>query len=90
MNICDGVQRVKIASPGVPQRLSVELWATAYRFAAGHRIRVQISSGAFPRFSRNLGGTEPLAAATQPRIATQSIFHSPDLPSAIVLPFVAR
>lgn len=34
---------------------TVSLWPTAYRFKQGHRIRVQISSGAFPRYARSTG-----------------------------------
>lgn len=91
-NICDGLQRVAIESSAnaetkVPQRVHVEFWPTAYRIAAGHRIRVQVSSGAFPRWARNLGGDEPIATATELHVATQSIHHSADYPSAINLPF---
>ena len=86
-NICDGLQRVSILAAGVPQRLRVELWPTGYRMAQGHRLRVQISSGAFPRWSRNLGGAEPLGEATVAHIATQQIYHSQEFPSAIHLPF---
>jgi predicted acyl esterase len=35
------------------------MWPTVYRFRRGHRIRVQVSSGAFPRFNRNFGSGEP-------------------------------
>ena len=90
MNVCDGLQRVRIASAGSPQPVRVELWPTAYRFKPGHRVRVQISSGAFPRWARNLGGSESMAAATTARIAAQSIFHSPACPSAMVLPFLVQ
>jgi len=88
-NVCDGLQRVRIAAAGVPQRVRVEFWPTAYRMAQGHRIRVQISSGAFPRYARNLGGDEPLATAARLHVATQSLHHSEAHPSAIVLRFVS-
>jgi putative CocE/NonD family hydrolase len=91
-NICDGLQRVQIAASVdkslTPQRVQVELWPTAYRLAPGHRLRVQISSGAFPRWARNPGSIEPIARATELRSATQSIHHSPTCPSAVMLPFV--
>lgn len=87
-NICDGLQRVKIASAEVPQQLVIDMWPTAYRISPGHRIRVQISSGAFPRWSRNLGGTETLATETKLRSSTQFIYHSPTHPSAMILPFL--
>ena len=86
-NICDGLQRVAIAASGDPQRIRVELWPTAYRIAQGHRLRLQISSGAFPRWARNLGGTEPIAKATELHTATQLVYHSPTQPSAAILPF---
>jgi len=86
-NICDGLQRVGIEASDTPQRVRFELWPIAYRMAQGHRLRVQVSSGAFPRWARNLGGREPLAEATELRVATQSIYHSPAYPSAVVVPF---
>lgn len=35
--------------------LTIELQGTAHRFAKGHRIRMQVSGGAFPRYSANPG-----------------------------------
>jgi uncharacterized protein len=64
----------------------VRLWPTAYRFKRGHRIRVQVSSGAFPRYARNLGIGEPQATATRLRPASQAVYHDPERPSAIILP----
>jgi predicted acyl esterase len=49
-------------------------------------VRVQVSSGAHPRFARNLGTGEPLATATSTHIAHQQVHHDPDRPSAVVLP----
>jgi len=88
MNVCDGLQRVNFTTPGVPQRVRVRLWPTAHRISTGERLRIQVSSGAFPRWARNLGGTEPLAHATQLQAATQSLYHSPELPSAVLLPWL--
>ena len=41
-------------------RFEIDMWATANRFKAGHRLRVDISSADFPRFDRNTnrGGEE--------------------------------
>ena len=36
-------------------RLEVAMWPTANTFRAGHRIRLQVSSGAHPLFCRNAG-----------------------------------
>src|SRR6266700_4660192 len=83
-NVCDGL--VGLTEADQVTLATVQLWPTAYKFKRGHRIRVQISSGAFPRFNRNPGTGEPRATATRLRAADQEIFHGPEHPSAIVLP----
>lgn len=83
-NVCDGLTSVTDAD--TLQRVAVRLWPTAYRFKRGHRIRVQVSSGAFPRYARNPGTGEPLATATRLLAADQKVHHDPAHPSAIILP----
>jgi uncharacterized protein len=90
VNVCDGLRRLR---PGAPARaadgtlrVDIELWPTAHRFRRGHRVRLQVSSGAHPRFSRNLGTDEPLATGTAMRPADQVVHHDPEHPSAVLLP----
>lgn len=90
MNVCDGLVRLVPNRP-VPdaygyRKAVLELWPTAYCFKRGHCMRVQVSSGAFPRFARNLGTGEALASATAMRVAEQQIYHDPPHPSALILP----
>jgi uncharacterized protein len=89
-NICDGLVRLmpdtwRRDADGVAA-VEVELWPAAHVFRRDHRIRVQVASGAHPRFARNLGGGEPLGSATTMRIAEQQVWHDAAHPSAIVLP----
>ncbi|HEY2521347.1 MAG TPA: CocE/NonD family hydrolase [Streptosporangiaceae bacterium] len=90
VNVTDGLIRLTAnswpAGPDAANPVVVDLWPAAHRFAAGHRIRLQVSSGAHPRFARNLGSGEPLATATSGRVAEQTVHHDPARPSAIVLP----
>ncbi|PWU59707.1 hypothetical protein DLE60_14990, partial [Micromonospora globispora] len=67
-------------------RIPVTLWPTAHRFAPGHRLRVQVSGGAHPRYARNPGTGEPLGTAVTLRAGRRAILHDPAHPSAIVLP----
>jgi putative CocE/NonD family hydrolase len=83
-NICDGLTSVTDAD--AISRVTVRLWPTACRFQRGHRIRVQVSSGAFPRYNRNLGTGEPRGSAVTLRAADQQVFHDPAYPSAVILP----
>ncbi len=90
LNLCDGILRL---TPGqsVPdahgiRHLQIDLWPTAYRFRRGQRIRVQVASGAHPRFARNPGSGEPPATATKLLVAEQAVYHDPMHSSAILLP----
>ncbi|MFC9502790.1 CocE/NonD family hydrolase [Streptomyces sp. NPDC057002] len=83
-NVCDGL--ISLTDADEISKAVVQLWPTAYRFKRGHRMRVQVSSGAFPRYNRNSGTGEPRATATTLRAADQLVFHDPEHPSAVVLP----
>ncbi|MFE7706862.1 CocE/NonD family hydrolase [Streptomyces sp. NPDC057486] len=57
VNVCDGLARLRTVAE-TPSTVSVPMSSTAHRFAAGHRIRWQISGGAHPRYARNPGTGE--------------------------------
>jgi putative CocE/NonD family hydrolase len=91
-NLSDGIIRV---GPGDVKKdaegvfsLSISMWPTANTFKAGHRVRLQVSSGAHPLFARNTGSGEPLASATTFCAADQEIWHDADHPSSLLLPVV--
>lgn len=81
-NVCDGILR---CGPGAEQPIRVDLWPTAHRFARGHRLRLQISGGAHPRFARNLGTGEPLATGTRLTASDRTVYHDPERPSFLTL-----
>jgi len=83
INVCDGILR---CGPGTTRPVSVDLWPTAYRFARGHRVRLQVSGGAHPRFARNLGTGEPPATGTRLAVSDRAVHHDPERPSSVTLP----
>ncbi|MQA83542.1 MAG: CocE/NonD family hydrolase [Streptosporangiales bacterium] len=89
-NLCDGIRRLRPGDPTTAEdgtrRVTIDLLGTAHRFNAGHRIRLQVSSGAHPLRVRNLGAGAPLTTGTEMRTADQEIFHDPTHPSALTLP----
>lgn len=67
-NVCDGIVRLDGGQPadaGGWTEIEVPMSATAHRFGAGHRLRVQVSGGAHPRFARNTGTAAQIATATR-------------------------
>jgi hypothetical protein len=94
-NVCDALTsvapgRFAQTDDGV-WRVSLQLWPTAHRFAAGHRIRLQVSSGAHPRYARNPGtGEDPAMATAQAmRAVDVEVLRDSARPSALVLPRLA-
>jgi putative CocE/NonD family hydrolase len=93
VNLCDGILRLcpetdAPAEDGM-RKIQIELWPTAYHFRKGQRIRIQVSSGAHPRFARNLGTGEPLGTGSTLQVAEQTVYHDPEHPSAVLLPIFA-
>jgi uncharacterized protein len=83
-----GEQIAPLAVPGEVYELSIDMAATGYEFAAGHRVGVEVSSSAFDRWDRNpnTGHAFGTDAAADVRVARQTVYHDADRPSRIVLP----
>jgi putative CocE/NonD family hydrolase len=92
LNVCDALERVAVDGSETDRdgvsRVAFELWPTAYRFRAGHRLRLQVSSGAHPRYARNPGTGEDPATASRLLAADQEVFHDPGHQSAVSLSVV--
>jgi predicted acyl esterase len=89
-NVCDALVRLapgrfEAADDGT-RTVAFDLWPIAHRFAAGHRIRLQISSGAHPRYVRNPGTGEDPTTATSTRPVDIEILHDARHPSVLALP----
>lgn len=97
MNVTDGIVRARYRNgieellvPGEVNELTIECNPTAYVFKKGHRVRLEISSSNFPAFSRNLNTGGELADEIDAVKAEQTIFHSPEHPSRLILPVIPR
>jgi putative CocE/NonD family hydrolase len=92
-NISDGIVRLRAGSaeprPDGTACIRISMWPTACTFRRGHRIRLQVSSGAHPFIARNTGSGEPLATARTLVAVEHEVFHDPERPSHVVLPISA-
>ena len=94
-NVCDGLVSVgpdrddrDERVPDGSRRVALELWPLGHRFAAGHRIRLALSSGAHPRFARNPGtGEDPAGAHPEGMRAVEiEVLRDAEHPSHVTLP----
>ena len=67
-----------------------QLFPTANVFAAGHRIRLEISSSNYPRFDVNPNTGEPLGRHTRMVPAENRVHHDAERPSTLFLPVVSQ
>jgi putative CocE/NonD family hydrolase len=94
--LCDGMVRARFRNghrqpetrltPGEVTEFGIDLWSTSHVFAPGHRIRLEVSSSAFPKYDRNLNTGGPLDTGTEMVTATNSVWHSRGFASHLVLP----
>jgi hypothetical protein len=69
----------------VERLVRVELSETAHRFGRGHRLRLQLTGGAFPRFARNLGTGEAPGTGSRIRPVRHEVHHDAGRPSRLVV-----
>ncbi len=95
VNLADGYLRARVRDDwqnpelmeaGKPYEFTISLGQTAYRFEPGQRIRLQITSSAFPHLVRNMNTGNPIHEDAEGVVAEQTILHDPEHPSRIVLP----
>jgi uncharacterized protein len=87
-NVTDQIFRSSPAdvTPGEIGYIELPLTDVAHVFRLGHQIRVQLSGGAHPRYSRNLGTDADPVFGTRMAPVTHHVEHSDSYASAIVLP----
>jgi uncharacterized protein len=97
MNMVEGITRARYRdSFGKPQMMKantvydvpVDLHATSWFLAPGHRLRVEVSSSNFPRFDRNLNTGGKNYDETTWKVAKNSVHHTASHMSRLILPVV--
>jgi putative CocE/NonD family hydrolase len=97
INLNNGIQRASFRDssthptpivPGEVYRYEIAVWPTSNLFKAGHRVRLEISSSDFPQFDPNPNTGETLAHSSRTVVATQTILHDAEHPSALILPVI--
>jgi uncharacterized protein len=73
----DGLGQEVMMKPGETYRLEPTPMTTGIRFEKGHRIRVEITSSDFPKFTRNLNTGGDNVTETQGVVARNIIHHAP-------------
>jgi hypothetical protein len=84
-NISSGIIRLRDLEGSSRAPVLLRLWPTGAVLRAGHRLRVQVASGAHPTYARNLGTGENPLDATRMLIAEQAVDLGGDRASRVLL-----
>jgi putative CocE/NonD family hydrolase len=86
----EGYDRQVFMEAGQVYEVEVSPMTTSNYFAAGHSLRIEVSSSNFPRFTRNLNTGGNNYDETEGVVANNQVHHSTQYPSQIRLPIVRR
>lgn len=86
----EGYDKEVFMEKGKVYEVKLTPMATSNYFAAGHRIRIEVSSSNFPRFDRNLNTGGNNYDEAKGVVATNNIHHSRKYPSMISLPVLKK
>jgi putative CocE/NonD family hydrolase len=81
-------EREELMTPGEIYPVEIQLPPTSNLFAAGNRIRLDVSSSNFPRFDINPNTGEPMGRHTHAVVAHNAVYCDPEHPSQVILPVV--
>jgi putative CocE/NonD family hydrolase len=98
-NVAEGIIRARyrrsaalpeLIEPGKVYEYDIDLGGTSNVFKPGHCIRLEISSSHFPKWDRNLNTGHIMGDDAEIRLALQTIYHTRQFPSCVVLPVIPR
>lgn len=81
----EGYDKTVLMEKGKVYKVALSPLNTSNHFAAGHRIRIEISSSNFPRFDRNLNTGGNNYDESEGVVAHNSVHHSREYPSSVTL-----
>ena len=83
-------ESTELLEPGEVAEYRIRCYPAANVFRRGHRVRLDVTSSSFPRFSRNLNTGEDVGTGTRMEVARQTVLHTDAYPSQVVLPVIRR
>ncbi len=84
----DGYETMKLVQPGQIMKISLSMMGTGQQFQAGHKVRLEVTSSAFPSAAPNYNSGKSQWEETDPIIAEQTVYHSREYPSRVLLPVI--
>lgn len=88
MRYREGLSKKVLMTPGEVYEIELDLHASSNYYAAGHRIRLEVSSSNFPRWQRNLNTGGNNFDESEWQSATNRVIHTKTQQSYVLLPVI--
>ena len=82
----EGYDKTALLEPGRVYEFEIDMGPVAHRFQAGHRMRLQITSSAFPAYDRNMNTGHDIGVDAEGPVAEVTIFHDAARSTRLMLP----
>jgi len=82
----NGLDKEELLKPGKVVKYRILLSDIGHTFLEEHKLRLEVSSSAYPLVNPNQNTGNPIATDMDWRVAKQTIYHSKKYPSSILLP----
>ena len=90
MRYRNGYEKQELVTPGEVYKIRIGGLYTSNLFKKGHRIRLQVTSSKLPHYDPNPNTGTEIATESKLIPATQTVEHSAESPSRLILPVIPR
>ena len=86
----EGYENPSLLEPGQTYEYNIKLNPIGVLLKPGQKLRLYVTSSDFPNFDRNHNTGKPYWEDSELRTAHQTVYHSVEMPSHLVLPVIPR
>ncbi len=85
-----GYEQEKLLEPGAVEKFTISLWNIGHTLLPGHKLRLHVTSSAYPYINPNQNTGNPVATDVEWRTAKQTIHHESGRASYVTLPVLKK
>lgn len=85
-----GYEQEKLLEPGAVEKFTISLWNIGHTLLPGHKLRLHVTSSAYPYINPNQNTGNPVATDMEWRTAKQTIYHESGRASYVALPVLKK
>jgi putative CocE/NonD family hydrolase len=86
----EGYEQQKLLEPGAVEKYTIQVWNIGHTLLPGHRLRLHVTSSAYPYVNPNQNTGNAVASDVEWRAAKQTVYHEAGRASHVLLPVLKQ